>query len=95
MSLVMRKPAFCICENIEDRFSQNEAHIVSDEFEIRPVPSMECGVSCLDQLKIFYFKAIQNILMTCWLSGERSLPFGLLVSLCGVMPLHKDENGIL
>ena len=22
---------------------------------------------------------MQNILMTCWLSGERSLPFGLLV----------------
>ena len=22
---------------------------------------------------------IQNILMTCWLIGERSLPFGLLV----------------
>ena len=37
-------------------------------------------LAALDQLKkIFYFETIQNILMTCWLSGERSLPFGLLV----------------
>ena len=36
---------------------------------------MELGA--LDQLKIFF--TIQNILMTRWLSGERSLPFGLLV----------------
>ena len=36
-------------------------------------------LAALDQLKkIFYFKTIQNILMTCWLSVERSLPFGLL-----------------
>ena len=40
-------------------------------------------LAALDQLKnIFYLKTIQNILMTCWLSGERSLPFGLLVSFC-------------
>ena len=26
-----------------------------------------------------YLRSIQNILITCWLSGERSLPFGLLV----------------
>ena len=26
-----------------------------------------------------YLRTIQNILMTCWLSGEGSLPFGLLV----------------
>ena len=31
-----------------------------------------------DRLKIFY---LRTILMTCWLSGERSLPFGLLVNL--------------
>ena len=42
---------------------------------------MECGVSCPRPIeKIFYFKTIQNILMT-WLSGERWLPFGLLVLL--------------
>ena len=41
---------------------------------------MECGVSCPWPIeKILYFKTIQNILMTCWLSGERLLPFGLLV----------------
>ena len=26
-----------------------------------------------------YLKTILNIFMTCWLSGERLLPFGLLV----------------
>ena len=26
-----------------------------------------------------YFRTIQHILVTCWLSGERSSPFGLLV----------------
>ena len=37
-------------------------------------------LAALDQLKkVLYFKTVQNILMTCWLSGERSLPFGLLV----------------
>ena len=30
---------------------------------------------------VTYLRTIQNILMTCWLSGERSLPFGLLVHL--------------
>ena len=37
----------------------------------------------LDQLEkpFTYLRTIQNILMTCWLSGERSLPFGLLVLL--------------
>ena len=29
-----------------------------------------------------YLRTIQDILMTCWLSGERSLPFGLLVYTC-------------
>ena len=38
-------------------------------------------LAALDQLKksFTYLRTIQNILMTCWLSGERSLPFGLLV----------------
>ena len=28
-----------------------------------------------------HLRTIQNIFMTFWLAGERSLPFGLLVSL--------------
>ena len=31
-----------------------------------------------------YLRTYSNILMTCWLSGERSLPFGLLVSESGL-----------
>ena len=38
-------------------------------------------IAALDRLKkyITYLRRIQNIFMTCWLSVERSLPFGLLV----------------
>ena len=68
-------------------------YIVSDEFEIRPVPSMECGVSCPWPIeKNFYFKTIQNILITCWLSGERSLPFGLLVLITGIIAMVFMEK---
>ena len=35
---------------------------------------------------------ILNILMTCWLSGERSLPFGLLVLNIILMYLHFVKN---
>ena len=36
-----------------------------------------------DKLIFFftYLRTIQDILMTCWLSGERLVPFGLLVFL--------------
>ena len=30
---------------------------------------------------VTYLRTIQHILMTCWLSGERSLPLGPLVAL--------------
>ena len=38
-------------------------------------------LAALDRLKksFTYLRRIQNSFMTCWLSGERSLPFGLLV----------------
>ena len=36
-------------------------------------------LAAIDRLKIFCFRTFQNILMTCWLLGERSLPFRLLV----------------
>ena len=36
-------------------------------------------LAALDRLKIVLLKNF--FLLTCWLSGERSLPFGLLVSL--------------
>ena len=43
--------------------------------------TMDAELAALDQLKhsFNYLRTIQNYLMTCWLSGERSLPFGLLV----------------
>ena len=48
-------------------------------------------LAALDQLKkIFYFKTIQNILMTCWLSGEQLLPFGLLVILSSRLLCHDS-----
>ena len=39
-------------------------------------------IAALDQLKksFTYLRTIQNILMTCWFSGDRPLPFGPLVS---------------
>ena len=45
------------------------------------IPSWTAELAALDRVtKSFtYLRTIQNILMTCWLSGERSLPFGLLV----------------
>ena len=43
------------------------------------IQAWNAELAALEIEKIFYFKTIQNILMTCWLSGERSLPFGLLV----------------
>ena len=38
-------------------------------------------LAALDQFKksFTYSRTIQNILMTCWLSGELSLPFGLFL----------------
>ena len=41
----------------------------------------ENGVYSLFSLlcNLTYKRTIQHILMTCWLSGERLLPFGLLV----------------
>ena len=40
-------------------------------------------LAALDQFKKYftYLRTIQNILMTCWLSCEQSLPFGLLLLL--------------
>ena len=45
-------------------------------------------LAALDQLKksFTYLRAIQNNLMTCCLSGEQSLPFGLLVRLTANPP---------
>ena len=44
---------------------------------------MLCGVSCSwtsEKNPLLTWELAKNISMTCWLSGERSLPFGLLVS---------------
>ena len=67
-------------------------YIVLNEFEIGPDPAWTAELAALDQLKksVTYLRTIQNILMTCWLSGERSLPFGLLVVKTSLSPLLKS-----
>ena len=44
-------------------------------------------LAAIDRLKKYftYLRTIQNILMTRWLSGERSLLFGLIVSKFEIM----------
>ena len=54
---------------------------MSSKFDqIRP---WSVELAALERLKksftYMYLRTIQNIFMTCWLAGERSLPFGLLV----------------
>ena len=54
---------------------------MSSKFDqIRP---WSVELAALERLKksftYTYLRTIQNIFMTCWLAGERSLPFGLLV----------------
>ena len=39
-------------------------------------------LAALERLKKIFFY-LRTVLMTCWLSGERSLPFGLLVTIYG------------
>ena len=70
-----------------------DMHKCLTEFEILPVPTIDYGVICPwaslgynQENDVYnfswlftYLRIIQTILMTCWLSGERSLPFGLLV----------------
>ena len=46
--------------------------------QIRPRTVELAALECLKK-SFTYLRTIQNIFMTCWLSGERSLPFGLLV----------------
>ena len=41
-----------------------------------------------------YLRTIQNILMTCWLTGERLLPFGLLVYFCKKDKFHAYLNRV-
>ena len=50
--------------------------------KISQFPPWTAEIAALDQLKksFTYLRTIQNILMTCWFSGDRPLPFGLLVS---------------
>ena len=43
--------------------------------------SLEIIAFCDLEFDYSWLRTIQNILMTCWLSGERSLPFGLLVNI--------------
>ena len=55
---------------------------MSSKFDqIRP---WSVELAALERLKksftYMYLRTIQNIFMTCWLGGERSLPFGLRLS---------------
>ena len=52
-------------------------------------------LAALDQLKFFfsYLRTIQNTLMTCWISDERSLPFGPLVCVF-VLRLKVPVNNV-
>ena len=55
-------------------------------------------LAALDRLKksFTYLRTIQNILMmTSWLPGERSLPFGLRVSKSNVLEFKVHSNKIL
>ena len=49
------------------------------------IQSLTTELAALDPLNKYftYLRSIQNILMTCCLSDERALPFGLLVLPCG------------
>ena len=58
---------------------------MSSKFDqIRP---WSVELAALERLKksftYMYLRTIQNIFMTFWLAGERSLPFGLLVTIYG------------
>ena len=58
----------------------NYKYIVSNEFKIRLDPTMDCGVMRpLVNLKIFYLRSIQNILMTCCQVSDRC-PLGYLLA---------------
>ena len=55
--------------------------LMSSKFgKIQPWTADLAALDRLKNLSFTYLRTIQNILMTCWLSGERSLPFGLLDS---------------
>ena len=49
-------------------------------------------LAALERLKksFTYLRTIQNIFMTFWLSGEQSLPFGLLVVFLTVFKVETD-----
>ena len=72
-------------------------NIILDVFEFWLDWTTENRVTCpcLDYPKntFTWWRTIKNIFMTYWLSGERSLPFGLLVFCCCffqiVFNIHK------
>ena len=54
---------------------------------------------CSYQFLLSNLKTGQNVLMTCWLSGERLLPFGLIViyatgqiRICKIRFVHTGDN---
>ena len=72
-----------------------DKYIVSDKFELGQIQPWTLELAAHDQLKEFftYSRTFQNILNTCWLSGERSLPFGLLVLDFFIFELQKLPAG--
>ena len=77
----------------------NDNHKVLDEFELWLDLIMDCGVSCSwtsDNISFTYLRTFQNIFIACWLSGERSFPFGLLVVLTNDRWLNRwESSGLL
>ena len=54
------------------------------QFKTGQIQPCTAELAALDRVKksLTYLSSIQNILSTCWLSGEQSLPSGLLVHEC-------------
>ena len=52
--------------------------LMSSKFgQIQPWTAELAALERVTKSFTYLLRTIQNILMTCWLSGERSLPFGL------------------
>ena len=59
-----------------------KCHMSSKFDQIRPCSAALAALELLKKKSFTYLRTSQNIFMTCWLSGERSLPFGLRVVMC-------------
>ena len=69
----------------------------SNFVQIRPRTEELAALECLKN-SFTYLRTIQNIFMTCWLSGERLLPCGplvlLLTLISTIQPLSCIKRGL-